>query len=63
MRPNKNKVNGYYWVKCGDIDSEPVIAELYEDEWFFCGFQKAYLSEDITILSEKIEMCKPQYDS
>ncbi|GAA6183774.1 hypothetical protein [Aliiglaciecola sp. NS0011-25] len=47
--------DGYYWVICKEIDSKPVIAEYCDDEWFFCGFSKAFSNNDIDTIGDNIE--------
>jgi len=53
--------NGFYWVICELIDSEPQIAEYVDGEWFFCGFERAFDNEFIDIYCEvrKLEIEYP----
>lgn len=46
--------NGFYWVICESVGSEPQIAEFDYDEWFLCGFSKAFTDKQVTVLSEKL---------
>ena len=55
---NEDIGDGYYLVKCENIDKEPVIAEHCNGDWFFCGFQKAYTGNEVEIISEVIKEVK-----